>query len=114
MLSKLQWKIPTWKGALGVLAFVGGIVTYLQANPSTLPSSAAPWVATAGAVLIVVERVADSIDNHAAVTANAKVQVASLQSAAPLPAAPTDVPLQSGVVTTLGAPVAVPVAPAAG
>lgn len=63
MFSKLQWKIPTWKGLIGLIAMLVGVIGALTASPGVLPRPVEQWLIAAGALLLVVERVADAIDN---------------------------------------------------
>jgi hypothetical protein len=63
MFSKLQWKIPTWKGLIGIIAMLIGVIGALTASPGTLPRPVEQWLIAAGALLLTIERVADAIDN---------------------------------------------------
>ena len=63
MFSKLQWKVPTWKGLVGIVAMLVGVIGALTINPGTLPRSIEQWLIVAGGVLLAVERGMDAIDN---------------------------------------------------
>lgn len=65
----MHWKLPTWKGLVGLLTLLGSLISVLTVNASTLPHSYDLGLALAGSFLIAVERWADTQDNAVAASA---------------------------------------------
>ena len=57
----VNWKVPTWKGLIGLLAFGAGAVTSVV-NSNVLPAHTNAVLLSTGGVLLAVERVADAMD----------------------------------------------------
>lgn len=58
------WKPPTWKGLIGILTLLSGVVTALTVSPGTLPHNVEAWLIVVGGVLLAVERAMDAVDNY--------------------------------------------------
>ena len=61
MISKLNWKMPTWKGLIGLIGVGYAAVTQLS-HSGALTTSQRAFVGGVGTVLLTVERVADAMD----------------------------------------------------
>lgn len=88
----LNWKAPTWKGLIGLLALASSVVTALTVSPTTLPHNYEVALGVVGGVLLAVERWADAQDNQAATQAataeRGLVAAAARQAGTPLPDPP--------------------------
>ena len=73
----LNWKMPTWKGLVGLVSLAAGVVTSLTAAPGTLPAGLEKYLIPVGAGLLAVERWADTVDNR---VAQAQASATSIES----------------------------------
>jgi hypothetical protein len=102
----MPWKLPTWKGVLGILTLASGAITAALASGATFPHWADVTLMSVGGALLSVERIADAVDNYV---------VANTPSSTPPPTpspVPTSVP-QSPSVLPVPAAVPTPLAAAA-
>ena len=64
-MSKLQWKMPTWKGVIGILGIAYTAVCQFAQIGGLSPAAKGVLVTVSGA-LLVAERVCDALDNQVA------------------------------------------------
>jgi len=85
-VSKLQWKVPTWKGVIGLLGIAYTAVCQFAQVGGLSPAAKGVLVTVSGG-LLVVERLCDALDNQ--VAAQSPTPPTSYAPITPLPVTPT-------------------------
>jgi hypothetical protein len=105
MIQKLQWKMPTWPGLIGLLGLASAVVTQVG-DVGGLPNSVKVALVSVSGGLVIVERVAQAVDNAVATNGSAVSAVVSsggsVSNSVPAISVPTVIGLSQSSNTPAG------------